>query len=88
MKFTSLKNLYVYGSIRIKPTGYGNFHMIHYKHVTNGSEPNSIAITWHIFITLIVSCADTTVAPGNLNIISSVGIEVLLNFKKIVFCKS
>ena len=31
---------------------------------------------WHIFITLIVSCTNTTVTPGNLNFISSAGVEV------------
>ena len=31
---------------------------------------------WHIFITLIVSCTNTTVTPRNLNFISSAGMEV------------
>ena len=31
---------------------------------------------WHVFTTLIVSCANIIVAPGNLSIISSVGMKV------------
>ena len=31
---------------------------------------------WHIFIILIVSCANVIVAPGNLSIVLSVGMEV------------
>ena len=31
---------------------------------------------WHIFIILIVSCTSTIVAPSNLNIIGSIGMEV------------
>ena len=43
------------------------------------------------FITLIVSFTDTTVAPGNLNIISSVSMEVYdgpSEFQKDYICKS
>ena len=43
---------------------------------------------WHIFVILIVSCISTLVAPNNLSVIASIGVEVYnspLNFKKIVY---
>ena len=36
---------------------------------------------WHIFIILIVSCANIIVAPVNLSTISSVGMEVYNSLK-------
>ena len=34
------------------------------------------SMQWDIFITLIVSCTNTTIIPGNLNFILSAGVEV------------
>ena len=43
---------------------------------TSGSESRPKEVEWHIFIILIVSCIITLVAPSNLIIITSLGMEV------------
>ena len=55
----------------------------------NQSIDKQLMCKWHLLITLIVSCTDTTVASGNLNIISLVArcgsrsIIVILNYERL-----
>ena len=39
-------------------------------------NPNPKVHKWHLFITLIISCTNTTVTPGNLNFKSSAEVGV------------